>query len=90
MRLNKKEKELIKDFFDSDLDIEIIRKRYTAILVSNVYYTHKPTTVRHRGDKRGLEIYTKRCGIDTIVSYELEEAFTTPKEAIEFLGRYTV
>lgn len=88
MRLNKKEKELIKDFFGSDLDIEIIRKRYTAILVSNVYYTHKPTTVRHRGDKRGLRIFdNKREAFDTIVHED--DGFESAKEAIEFLGRYT-
>jgi hypothetical protein len=98
MRLNKKEKELINDFFDSDLDIKIIRRRYTAVLVSNAYYIHHPIagfgsetgrSERCLGDKRGLRIFDNKSELFDTVVHE-DDGFESAKEAIEFLGGYSI
>lgn len=57
MRLKNKEKELIKDSFNSDLNIEIERSKYTAILVNDIHYSKggKRKGVTNRGIKLYLE-----------------------------------
>lgn len=90
MRLKNNETETIEKWWNSDLDIEIERQRYTAILESNVYYSHyneNGVTIRskrHRGDKRKLKIYNEKTG-DIITLIGFDKGFNSPNTAIEFL-----
>lgn len=57
---NKKIEELIRQWFKSDLDIEITArkkgKEITLMLESNVWYTHSVSPKRHEGDARKLDV----------------------------------
>lgn len=91
MRLTKNEKELIREWWNSDLEIEIERKRYVAILVSNAYYTNYRglRADRKAGDRRGLDIYFPKSD-ERIVEIGDNEvgAFRNPDEAIDYLEKY--
>jgi hypothetical protein len=84
MRLNEEEKDLVHNWWGSDLNIEINRTRYTAILESNVQYIHYKdgSYDRKYGDKRHLHVYIEK-GEKT--EYNIE-TFSSPEEAIEFLS----
>jgi hypothetical protein len=91
MRLTKDEKKLIKEWWNSDLEIEIKRKRYVVILVSNAYYIHYRGLQANRkvGEKRGLDIYFPKSDERiTEIGYNELEAFQNPNEAIEYLKEY--
>ena len=58
---SKKVEKLVKEWFLSDLDIEITarknRKSIILILESNVWYDHtKPGSPRHQGNERRLDV----------------------------------
>lgn len=86
MRLKDEEKDMIKDWWDTDMNIEVDRSDYTAILESNVYYSHYPdgSAERKKGDKRGLYVYTNSQK-HKIIHPDSEDAFKSAKEAINYL-----
>lgn len=61
MRLKDKEKELIENMFGSDLNIEIQRSKYTAILVNDIHYTKDGK--RQGVTNRGLKLYLENSQV---------------------------
>lgn len=93
MRLTKEEKQTIRDYWKTDLNIEIVRSRYTAILESDVWYDHKPdgSYTRHKGDHRGLYVWIDGDDYQQhqiIHPEETSENFGSPPEAIQYLSEH--
>lgn len=92
MRLTQEEKDLIKDYWKTDLDIEIERSRYIVILESNVRYEHHldGSYDRVNGDRRGVATIKSTAGPAEPVTNVLnphsdKESIGSPEEMINFL-----
>lgn len=85
-RLDTKEKEAIKDFWESDLDIEIDREEYILVLTTDAYYFNYKgfDATRHWNGKRGLNIYSHRKK-ESIIAVDCDDGFQSPEEAIEYI-----
>ena len=88
MRLREEEKELIREWWKSDMNIVLERSRYRAELESNVIYDHSGEGAdRKRGDKRGMFVFPENGGYmdKTYLKRPHENPFDSPEEAIEWL-----
>lgn len=88
MRLQSGEKEIIKEWWETDLDIELDRSRYTAVLKSDVSYAHHSdgSYDRLNGSKRGVQVIPShgRMG-EYLINPQGDDSLESPEDAIKWL-----
>ena len=85
---------MIKDFWNSDLDIEIIRSKYTIILESDVEYEYERdennecigVSKRKTQNIRGVYVDKGKDFAECIVG-TYDNSFSNPDEVIKFLKK---
>jgi hypothetical protein len=82
MRLSNQEKQLIRDWYESSLDIEIIRKKYIVILRTRSYYLKK---IFNYIAERDVQVYDVRSD-----EFHTIDRVSSSDQAIKFLQQLSL